>query len=56
MTIIEKKTLQLLIPFFIHLVGIVILLAIIIDGVESPIGDEMDVPRPGDHEVVESSR
>ena len=56
MTIIEKKALQRLIPIFIHLVGILILFSIIIDGVESPIGDEMDVPRPGDHEVVDLSR
>ena len=56
MTNVEKQALQRLIPIFIHLVGILILLSIIVDGVDSPIGDEMDVPRPGDHEIVELNR
>ena len=56
MTIVEKQVLQRLIPFFIHLVGTLILFTMIIAGVESPIGDEMDVPRPGDHEIVELNR
>ncbi len=56
MMIVEKQALQRLIPLLIHLVGTVILFSIIISGLDSATDDEMDVPQPGDHEIVELSR